>query len=56
MAQHVVSLVGEKAAKHQASARRHEFSQMRRELNQRAAQYIRHYEIEVAMNRNQRHG
>ncbi len=56
MTQHVVGLVGEEAAKHQASARRDEFSQMRRELDQRAAQNIRHYQIEVTMYRDERHG
>src|SRR5258708_6061293 len=55
MAQHFGGFVGEKAAKDEASAWRDELLQMRRELDQRAAQNIRDDKIEVAMNRNERH-
>ena len=55
MAQHFVGLVGEKAAEDQSPAGRDDSLQMRREFDQRAAQNIRHDQIEVAMNRSERH-
>ena len=53
--QHFVGFVGEKAAEDQSSTGRDDSFQMRGEFDQRAAQNIRHDQIEVAMNRSERY-